>query len=379
MGNNIGVQGAQAIAAALKNATLPPGFSLNLWDNLIGDEGAKAIAETLEKATLLPGFSLDLEFNFIGDEGAQAIAAALEKATLPSGFGLNLGYNNIGDEGAKAIADVLCLNPDICIIDDKLDNYNKVNKELRNFIKSDSTLFEKAKRDTLTKEVHTLLKNHPKSILNFIKWLIAKTTTKYLSSLDKYKVLQSIATDLLITPEVEPYQQEIIQLTQNTWLQSTPIKTVELAEGNELTMFAQIFLTKHNETITQSFNQKKEPSICNMLCVMFLGLSGDFSEDNSSGPIANNVIQRFVNLATMPEQDTIQVLSTDVMEVLEKDLIDLQEAMLSRLYPEDFLTEDSFSLEQRPQAGVITQVGMFTKPAMPNKGLPEIGRVCRPG
>ena len=129
--------------------------------------------------------------------------------------------------------------------------------------------------------------------------------------------------------------------------------------------------------MTQSFNQKKEPPICNILCATLLGLNGDFTEGNSSRPMENSVTQRFVNLATMPERHTIQVLSTDVMEVLEKDLIDLQSAMLSRLYPEDFSPRDSFSSEQRSQTGVITQVGMFTKPAMPNEGLPEIGRVCR--
>ena len=374
--NNIGAEGAQAIAQALEKATLPPGFSLNLEHNNIGAEGAKAIAAVLEKAMLPPGFSLNLWRNNIGAEGAQAIAAALKKATLSPGFSLNLRHNNIGDDSIKAITDVLCLNPNICIIDENFYNYNKVNKELLNFIKGDSTLFEEAKRKALTEQMQALLTKHPKNILNLIKWLTEKTTTECLSSFGEYKVLLTIIKALVINPAVKTYHPAIIQLTQNTWLQSTPIKPVALAEDNELTTFAQKFLTKHSEIITQSFNQKKEPPICNMLCATFLALNSDFPEDNPAGPIANKVIERFVNLTITPRQNMTTLPNT---AVLEKDLIDLQSAMFSRLYPEEFSPRDDLSSEQRPQTRVITQVGMFTKPAMPNKGLPEIGRVCRPG
>ena len=44
--NNIGVEGAKAIAEALKvNKSIT---ELYLWNNNIGDEGAKAIAEALK-------------------------------------------------------------------------------------------------------------------------------------------------------------------------------------------------------------------------------------------------------------------------------------------------------------------------------------------
>ena len=48
--------------------------------NNIGDEGATAIAKALETNTTLS--KLDLMYNNIGDEGATAIAKALEKITL---------------------------------------------------------------------------------------------------------------------------------------------------------------------------------------------------------------------------------------------------------------------------------------------------------
>lgn len=375
--NLIGAAGAKAIAEALGKITLLPEFSLNLERNHIGDQGAQAIAAALVKVTLPPGFSLSLENNVIGVTGAKAIAAALIKVTLPPGFSLNLRYNTIGATGAKAFVDVLCLNPDICIIHDRFDHYNKVNKELLNFIKGKNTdLFQEEKRKAVTEEILGLLAQHPKSILNLIKWLTKKTTTKNLSSLAEYEVLSVIIHDLLIKPEVEPYRQEIIQLTQNTWLQSTPIKTIELAEDNELTTLAQTFLTKHNETITQLFNQEEDSNLCNTLCATFLGLNGDFSGDNITEAIANKAIQRFVNLARVPQQNGIQSPNT---AVLEKDLIDLQEAMLSRLYPEDFSPWDNLSSEQQSQAGAITRFGLYLEPAAPNKELLEIGDACYQG
>jgi GTPase SAR1 family protein/Leucine-rich repeat (LRR) protein len=87
--NDIGDEGAKAIAASLSSLT-----SLDLWNNNIGDEGAKAIAASLHGLT-----SLNLSDNKIGDEGAKVIATSLRGLTS-----LNLSHNNIGDEGAKAIA-----------------------------------------------------------------------------------------------------------------------------------------------------------------------------------------------------------------------------------------------------------------------------------
>jgi Ran GTPase-activating protein (RanGAP) involved in mRNA processing and transport len=84
--------------------------SLDLNSNNIGDEGAKAIAEALKRLMAVLT-SLDLNSNNIGDEGAKAIAEALKvNAVFRGFFWLRLECNNIGDEGAKAIAEALEVN-----------------------------------------------------------------------------------------------------------------------------------------------------------------------------------------------------------------------------------------------------------------------------
>ena len=85
-GNDIGDQGAQALAALTNLA------SLDLWRNRIGDQGAQALA------TLTNLASLNLRENDIGDQGAQALA------TLTNLSSLNLRGNDIGDQGAQALA-----------------------------------------------------------------------------------------------------------------------------------------------------------------------------------------------------------------------------------------------------------------------------------
>ncbi len=87
--NNIGADGARAIAASLTGLT-----SLNLGDSNIGADGARAVAESLTGLT-----SLNLSGNNIGADGARAIAASLTGLTS-----LNLSGNNIGDDGARAVA-----------------------------------------------------------------------------------------------------------------------------------------------------------------------------------------------------------------------------------------------------------------------------------
>ena len=77
--------------------------TLDLNDNEIGDDGAQALAIALENNTSITEFNL--EYNQIGDEGAQALATALQKNN--SLTVLNLGYNEIVDEGAQALATVL--------------------------------------------------------------------------------------------------------------------------------------------------------------------------------------------------------------------------------------------------------------------------------
>ena len=76
--------------------------SLNLYYNNIGGEGATAIAKALETNTTLS--ELDLFENNIGDEGATAIAKALETNTTLSE--LNLYNNKIGDEARAVLKNI---------------------------------------------------------------------------------------------------------------------------------------------------------------------------------------------------------------------------------------------------------------------------------
>ena len=72
-------------------------------DNDIGDEGAEAIADSLKSGMAVLTF-LDLNYNNIGDDGAKAIIAEALKVNAVV-TALCLDSNNIGPEGAKAIAE----------------------------------------------------------------------------------------------------------------------------------------------------------------------------------------------------------------------------------------------------------------------------------
>jgi hypothetical protein len=99
------------------NATLT---TLFLGNNNIGDEGARALAAALDNNATLT--RLDLDGNNIGAEGARALAAALDKnATLTTLF---LGNNNIGDEGARALAAALDTNHTLQVLDLGHDLYD---------------------------------------------------------------------------------------------------------------------------------------------------------------------------------------------------------------------------------------------------------------
>ena len=102
--NQIGKEGAIAIAKALKSGTSVL-ITLHLGSNNIGDDGARAIAGALSSGTAVLT-TLGLGSNKISDDGAKAIAGALSSGTTVL-TELRLGYNNIGDDGAKAIADSL--------------------------------------------------------------------------------------------------------------------------------------------------------------------------------------------------------------------------------------------------------------------------------
>ncbi len=97
-GNRIGNEGVKAILEGLKhNKTVR---HLDLESNQIGSEGVKFIADELKTNKILR--SLDLASNLIGNEGAEFIAEALKTNTILKS--LNLKGNQISDEGAIALA-----------------------------------------------------------------------------------------------------------------------------------------------------------------------------------------------------------------------------------------------------------------------------------
>ncbi|KOO33509.1 hypothetical protein Ctob_010651 [Chrysochromulina tobinii] len=80
-GNNIGVDGAKAIAEVLKvNAVLT---RLDLERNEIGPEGAKAIAEALKVNAVMKNLSVAYN-NIVGEAAQQLAAAALGSLSLES-------------------------------------------------------------------------------------------------------------------------------------------------------------------------------------------------------------------------------------------------------------------------------------------------------
>ncbi|CAK0835981.1 unnamed protein product [Prorocentrum cordatum] len=106
-GNNVGDEGAAALAAALRApGALPSLQKLDLRSNNVGDEGAAALAAALRAPGALPRLQeLDLSHNRVGDEGAAALAAALRApGALPRLQVLDLRSNRVGDEGAAALA-----------------------------------------------------------------------------------------------------------------------------------------------------------------------------------------------------------------------------------------------------------------------------------
>jgi Ran GTPase-activating protein (RanGAP) involved in mRNA processing and transport len=131
--NNIGDDGAKAIAEALKvNAVLTKlevGYNhfdeqaalgivraarqqdkitfLGLASCGIGAIGAKEIADYIQFTAVLT--ELELYGNVIGDEGAIAIAEALQSGTSVL-TNLNLRFNSIGKDGAEAIVEALKFN-----------------------------------------------------------------------------------------------------------------------------------------------------------------------------------------------------------------------------------------------------------------------------
>ncbi|KAL4483271.1 hypothetical protein ABPG74_019297 [Tetrahymena malaccensis] len=102
--NNIGSDGAKAVASEIAKCTNLSTLSLYLYNNHIGSDGAKAVASEIAKCTNLSTLSLDLQSNNIGSDGAKAVASEIAKCTNLSTLSLELQSNNIGSDGAKAVA-----------------------------------------------------------------------------------------------------------------------------------------------------------------------------------------------------------------------------------------------------------------------------------
>ena len=102
-GNRIGDKGAASLATALSRHGI---VELGLGANLIANAGAGALAEMIVSNSTLS--SVDLHGNRIENGGAEALALALKDASLAN---INLDNNWIKDAGAIHLADVLIANP----------------------------------------------------------------------------------------------------------------------------------------------------------------------------------------------------------------------------------------------------------------------------
>lgn len=106
--NNIGPEGAIALAGALKDGGCRL-KCLHLKSCGISASGAMALANALED-TKCPLEDLRLDQNNIGDEGACAIGRALSRNNNSCLFNLELKGNSIGPLGARGIAEALIVN-----------------------------------------------------------------------------------------------------------------------------------------------------------------------------------------------------------------------------------------------------------------------------
>lgn len=115
-GNNVGPDGAKALAELLKiNAALK---KIGLDSNQINAEGAIFLADAIKSNTSL--MELTVDSNNIGSNGAKALAESLKfNATLKY---ISLNNNHIGTEGVIFIADTIKSNQSLVHLD--LNNNN---------------------------------------------------------------------------------------------------------------------------------------------------------------------------------------------------------------------------------------------------------------
>ena len=101
--NQLGHEGAAAVAAAGAAGGLPWLTWLNLNHNIIEAAGMQSLASALAGGAFRKLETLLLRSNKIGNAGIAALAASLENGALPNLKKLSLSNNSIGEEGMKAL------------------------------------------------------------------------------------------------------------------------------------------------------------------------------------------------------------------------------------------------------------------------------------
>ncbi|RUP52159.1 hypothetical protein BC936DRAFT_139321 [Jimgerdemannia flammicorona] len=138
----VDLRGCDSVSPAWIHAIHLPLSSLDLWFQYIGDEGAK-------------GYLLS---NNIGEEGAMAIAKALEtNITITT---LYLSSNNIGEECSNAVKNALKENKVLTSLDIRSDNIEEEDaKDVAKFLKTKKILtsLDKLLDDIREYKTHTTL------------------------------------------------------------------------------------------------------------------------------------------------------------------------------------------------------------------------------
>ena len=102
--NKIDFKGAKALVAAINSGNLPQLQIFDLKNNEIGAEGTKALVSAINSDNLPQLQSLNLESNRINSKGVKVLIEAINSGNLSQLQNLYLGYNNIDFEDAKALA-----------------------------------------------------------------------------------------------------------------------------------------------------------------------------------------------------------------------------------------------------------------------------------
>ncbi len=166
-GDEIGDQGAVALALAIRYTTAPI-QSIGLRNTKIGDQGAVALALAIRHC-VAPIKRIRLSHNKIGDQGAVALALAIRHCVAPI-QSIDLTGNGIGDQGAVALASMIThTNAPITWIG--LEN-NKINNRgataIENALRYNDTISSlllggNNVAESIIKAIHKLCKNTPRN------------------------------------------------------------------------------------------------------------------------------------------------------------------------------------------------------------------------